>query len=100
MYNKLSIRIEVPSRSGQIILHNSVPVRKGIRQGAISSPLLYNISVLESQDLVKISFIFPGMEFSLLNYADYILNTSRCFSRIQENFDTLSTAYEKDRSHI
>ena len=95
MYSKLSNRVKVPSRSGQIILRNSVPMRKGIRQGTISSPLLYNNSVPKSQNSVKISFIFRGMDLSLLNYTDDILNTSRCLSRIVENFGILSTAYKQ-----
>ena len=69
--------------------------RKGIQQGAISSPLLYNNSVLESQKPVKTSFLFRGMDLSMLNYADDILNTSRCLSRIKANFDILSTAYKQ-----
>ena len=44
-----------------------------------SSPPLYNNSVRESQKDVEMSFTFRGIDISLLNYADDVLNLSRSF---------------------
>jgi hypothetical protein len=60
MYNKLSVQVKVPSRSGKIILCNFAPVRRRIQQGAISSPLWSNNSILDSQTSEKMSLIFWG----------------------------------------
>ena len=72
-----------------------VSVEKGIRQGAVSSPPLYNNSVIESQNDVEMRFVFRGIDISLLNYADDILNLSRSFGMIEKNFDVLSNPYSK-----
>lgn len=95
MYKKLRVQVKVPSPNGPIVLPKAIPVRKGIRQGAISSPRLYNNSVLEAQKLVQMSCIFRGLDVTLLNYADDIFNLSRCLSRIEENFQILDDAYRE-----
>ena len=45
---------------------------KGVQQGAILSPVLYNNSVLDSQNLMKMSSIFCRINISLLNCVDEI----------------------------
>ena len=95
LYKKLKVRIKVPTIDGPQISAVVVPVEKGIRQGAVSSPTLYNNSVIESQKDVEMSLVFRGRDISLLNYADDILNLSRSFWMIEKNFDTLRNAYSE-----
>jgi exonuclease III len=95
MYSKLYVVIKVPTRDGFAISKCVIRVWKGIRQGGISSPPLYNNSVLEAQKKVRTTFIYRGLDMSLLNYADDILNLSRTVSGIEENFDILCIEYRK-----
>lgn len=95
LYRKLVVKIKIRQPSGMKISSTIIPVRKGIRQGAISSPPFYNNSVIEAQQVVKPSFLYLGLDLSLLNYADDILNLSRSFSRFEENFAALKSSYEK-----
>ena len=93
MYKNLQVQINILSNEGLVLSSQIVQVKKGIRQGAISSPLLYNNSIIEAQKYVKPSFIFRGVDITLLNYADDILNISRSLTRIEENFDILNEMY-------
>ena len=72
-----------------------VNVEKGTRQGAVSSPSLFNNGVLDAQSAVPTSFIFAGLDLSLVCYADDILNVSRTIQRISEIFATLQSEYAK-----
>ena len=67
-----------------------IPVQKGIRQGAITSPPLYNNSVLEAQSHTVTSCIYRGIEVSVLNYAHDVLNISPSVLSIEENYNILS----------
>ena len=40
-------------------------------------------------------FIFKGLDFSLVNYADDVLNVSRTQAGIEENFRILSDEYNR-----
>ena len=70
-----------------------IRVWKGIRQGGVTSPPLYNNSVVAPQKKARISFVFKGLDLSILNYADDILNLSRTVSSVEENFSVLSREY-------
>ena len=45
------------------------------------------------QKKARISFVFKGLDLSILNYADDILNLSRTVSSVEENFSVLSREY-------
>ena len=45
---------------------------------------------MEAQKKVVTSFIFIGLDLSLANYADDVLNLSRTYAGIEQNFDILS----------
>ena len=93
MYFKLKVRVRVLKNQSPTVSDFLIPVRKGIRQGALSSPPLYNNSIIEAQKTVKTCFIFRGIDLSLVNYADDILNLSRSVSGIESNFRVLSNEY-------
>ncbi|XP_065575022.1 uncharacterized protein LOC136036651 [Artemia franciscana] len=95
LYNKLQVRTKVLTIDGPQISTVVVPVEKGIRQGAVSSPSLYNNNFLESRKDVEMSFVFKGRDISLLNYAYDILNLSHSFGMIEKNFDILRNAYSE-----
>ena len=122
LYRNLKVRLKLPSRfSLQSALHpslyncinsrvrpnSSIPsnmlvnlqypilVKKGTRQGAITSPTLFNNSVLEAQAKCLPSCILGRIDMSLICYADDILNLSRTIQRIEQNFKILKDEYSK-----
>ena len=50
---------------------------------------------MEAQKKVVTSFIFRGLDLSLANYADDVLNLSRTYAGIEENIDILSYEYKQ-----
>jgi hypothetical protein len=66
LYLKLEVKIKISLPSGIKTFSTVIPVRKGIGRGAISSPILYNDSIVESQYVVKRSFLYLGQDLSLL----------------------------------
>ena len=94
-YSKLHVFVKVPVQKDFVVSKTIFRIWKGIRQGGVSSPPFYNKSVLEAQKKVQTSFIFRGLDLSLLNYADDVLNLSRTISDIEENFEILFPEYKK-----
>ena len=92
MYNNLRAQIKIPSSPAESVV---VPVRKGVRQGSVVSPTLYNNSVLPAQAQVATSCVSKGIDVSLITYADDLLNLNRSADRLSKNFDVLSRAYNK-----
>ena len=91
MYRKLNVKVKSLSGKNSDLIDSSIPVHIGIRQGAITSPPLFNNSVINAQKKVDMSFIFRCLDLSLLlNYADDILNLSRTRALIEKNFASLS----------
>ena len=66
MYCRLKVRIKI----GNLITSMVVPVKKGVRQGSLLSPNLYNNSILNAQACVNVSCISKNINVSLLTYAD------------------------------
>jgi len=46
MYKKLNGRVKVTISTGMMELTPSIPVKKGIRQGAVTSPPLFNETII------------------------------------------------------
>ena len=92
MYNNLRAQIKIPSCPTESVV---VPVRKGVRQGSVVSPTLYNNSVLPAQAQVATSCVSKGIDVSLMAYADDLLNLNRSADRLSKNFDVLSREYNK-----
>ncbi|XP_065574920.1 uncharacterized protein LOC136036545 [Artemia franciscana] len=61
MHKKLNVRIRLASNDISVV---PIPVKKGIRQGAITSPPLYNNSITDSQTRVMTSFNFLWIELA------------------------------------
>ena len=89
MYKKLNAKVKVTISPGTVELTPSIPVKKGIRQGAVTSPPLFNNTVIVPQQKVLTTCIFNGIDVSLANYADDILDISRTAFGIEENFGIL-----------
>ena len=70
MYCRLKVCIKIGNRVTSVV----VPVKKGVRQGSLLSPSLYNNSVLSAQASVNVSCIAKSINVSLLTltYAYYL----------------------------
>ena len=90
MYLRLNVKVKSLSGKTSDLIDRSIPVHKSFRQGAIASSPLFNNSVIDAQKKVEMSFIFRGLDLSLLNYADDILNLSRILALTDKNFASLS----------
>ena len=86
MRRRLNVKVKSLSCKNSDLFDGAIPVHKGIRQGAITSPPLFNNSVIDAQKKVEISYIFRGLGLSPLNYADDTLNLSRTLNLIEKNF--------------
>ena len=97
MYTRLSIRLKLPPDKNlpPIPKKRLIPVLKGARQGAVSSPNFFNNYVLEAQDQCPCSLILASTNLSFVCYADDILNLSRTLPRISEIFAILQDEYLK-----
>ena len=71
MYSHLKAKIK-----GGLDLFN---ILKGVRQGGLTVPALFNNSVSAAQCSVVCTCIYGGIDVSLSTYADDILNLSRTF---------------------
>ena len=81
-YEDLSVRIKW---KGQFT--NTIPIKKGTRQGGLSSPLLFNITYAELvSELNKRNSgtCIDGHKFNAFVYADDILLTSTTITGLQE----------------
>ena len=79
-YNSISSRVRPNSLNPLNIPVNPqypIPLKKGTRQGAITSLTLFNNGVLDAQAKCLPSYILGGIDVSLMHYADDILNLSR-----------------------
>ena len=97
MYSRLSIRLKLPpDKNLPPRPHEKlIPVLKDARQGAVSSPHLFNNYVLQSQDKGPTSCILSSIDASLVCYADDVLNLIRTLQKASDNFETLKTEYLK-----
>ena len=97
MYSRLSIRLKLPpDKNLPPRPHEKlIPVLKGARQGAVSSPHLFNNYVLQAQDKCPTSCILSSIDTSLVCYADDVLNLSRTLQKASDIFKTLKTEYLK-----
>ena len=97
MYSRLSIRLKLPPNKNLPPRPHEklIPVLKGSRQGAVSSPHLFNNNVLQAQDKCSTSCILSSIDTSLVCYADDVLNLSRTLQKASDIFETLKTKYLK-----
>ena len=69
-------------------------ILKGVRQGGLTSPSLFNNSVLNAQKSFNFSCIHHGFNLSLITFADDVLNLSCTFSGCKNAFNQLYNEYE------
>ena len=67
MYNNYRAQMKIPPSPAESVV---IPVRKGVRQGSVVSPTLYNSSILPAQAQVATSCVSKGIDVSLMTYAD------------------------------
>ena len=70
------------------------PILKGVRQGAPTSPVLFNNCVTGAQDKLNCTFIFKGVDLSLVAFVDDLLNLSCTFQGCSSTFEFLLEEYE------
>jgi len=80
---------------GALFFLSMIPVREKIRQGSITSPALYNNSVLEAQSQTITICIYRRLHGLVLNYADDVLNSSHSMPPIEKTFNILNVYYTK-----
>ena len=90
MYNHLAVVIRLPDGT---ITRFVIPVRRGVRQGALTSPVSFNNCILNAQSSAVPSCILKGIDVLLIAYADDIFNPSRAVQSFERNFAILSKEY-------
>jgi len=104
MYENLKAELKLPLPASECTsLLNDVavsprgnpllPVKKGVRQGAISSPTAFNNSIVKPQSKSLMTYILRGVDLSLIGYADDVLNLSRFLQGLEDNFTRLQQEY-------
>ena len=72
-----------------------LPVKKGLRQGALTSPTAINISFVKSQSKSNLTYFLRGIDLSLINQADDVISLSHLLRYVDENFIQFQLKYEK-----
>ena len=70
MYSSLRARINCSNVNCDVLVESDIPVKKGIRQGVVNSPDLFNTSVIEAHYKAPTTCILYGIDVSLISYAD------------------------------
>lgn len=86
MYRNLNAGIKDGSKLFQI--------QKGVRQGALTSPVLFIHCVTRAQDKSNCTFIFKGVDLSLVTFVDDLLNLFYTFQGCFSTFELLQDEYE------
>jgi hypothetical protein len=108
MYVHLKAELSIPAAidAGHIPLIDSanessprgnpiLPVKKGVRQGAITSPTAFNNSIVKPQSNVLTTCILLGIDISLVGYVDGVFSLSHFLRGLEENFLQLQCTYHK-----
>ena len=72
-----------------------VPVKKGARQGSVTSPCAFNNCIIEPQSTIETTCIARGIDVTMIAYADDILNPSRTVAGTETTFSTLQSNYSR-----
>lgn len=74
----------------------NVKLCRGLRQGSIISPLIFNITVSGLFDQIQLTFIYgKGYVLSWIAYADDLLLLSRSLQSLQQNVDFLAKVFSE-----
>ena len=89
MYRHLKVRLKLET----VVSNSEFPVFVGIKQGTITSPIIYNEASLPAQIGLPISCISKGADTLVLCYTDDPLNLCRSIASLQRIFHNLSDRY-------
>ena len=84
MYRHMKAKIRIPGSN--LVTDGYIPIHIGVKQGAITSPLVYNNATLPVQCQLSSCCIYKGTDLSILCYADEVFNISRTISRLKKCF--------------
>ena len=90
LYNRLNVSLKLKIRVTAKLIY----VQKVIKQGSLTSPNLFNNTLIITQAVVKPSCIYKVMDVSLICFADDIVNIARISSHLEENFSVLQKIYD------
>ena len=88
MKAKSKIRIPVSN-----LLTDDIPIHIGSKQGAVTSPTVYNNATLPAQSQLCSCCIYKGTDLLILCYADNIFDISRTTSKLEKYFLEISKNY-------
>ena len=91
MYRHLRVRLKI----GSLLLPSELRVNIGIKQGAITSPTIYNNATLRAQGDLSPCCILNGVSVSVLCYADDVLNLSRAVFSLEKSFREIAKNYNE-----
>ena len=76
MYANLKAELKLSHQHPDHKIKNNpvVPVKKGARQGAITSPTAFNNTIIRGQERCKTTCVLRCIDVSLISYADDIFN--------------------------
>ena len=97
MYSSLRVRIKRPNVNCDVLVESDIPVKKGIRQGAVNSSDLFYNSVIDAQYKAPTTCILYGIDVSLISYVEDTLNISRALQGIKSCFSGLTDEYSRIR---
>ena len=63
-----------------------LPVKKGVRQGAITPPTAFNNSIVKPQSNALTTCILLGIDISLIGYVDGVFSLSHFLRGLEQNF--------------
>ena len=82
-YRHMKAKIRIP---GSNLLTDDIPIHIGVKQGAVTSPTIYNNATLPAQCQLSSCCIYKGTDLSVLCYADDVVNISRTISGLEKCF--------------
>ena len=76
------------------ILTEEIYLKKGVRQGSVISPVLFNAVIYTATKYIHGSYFLDGVDLSFISYADNLLLLSSSLSLLQENLEMLVNLYK------
>ena len=94
MYKNLKARLKLLTTLN--LTNNPVlPINKGVRQGALTSPTTFNNSIVKLQSKSNLTYMLKRIDLSIISYADDVLNLSHLLCSLGENFIQFQVEYGK-----
>ena len=94
VYQNLKAELKLPTTL-DLTSNPVLPVKKGVRLCALTSPTAFNNSTVKPQSKSNLTYILRGIDLSLISYADDVLNLSCLLRGLEENFIQFQVKYGK-----